>query len=72
MNIYKNLMFLQGHFVDPRDADEEPAAPAPRAAPVRARAAPADAGPSRWRRWFARTPESAQRKDACGDAHGCA
>ncbi|KWS05485.1 hypothetical protein AZ78_3037 [Lysobacter capsici AZ78] len=23
MNIYKNLMFLHGHFVDPRDADED-------------------------------------------------
>jgi len=23
MNIYKNLMFLHGHFVDPRDADDD-------------------------------------------------
>ena len=28
MNAYKNLMFLHGHFVHPRDADDEPAPPA--------------------------------------------
>jgi len=70
MNIYKNLMFLHGHFVDPRDADEEPAAAAAAPAPApRARAQPAA---PRWWSAFARTPESAQRADGCGDAHGCA
>ncbi|MBW8807541.1 MAG: hypothetical protein JF591_01655 [Lysobacter sp.] len=36
MNIYKNLMFLHGHFVDPRDADED----GDDAAPTGRRAAP--------------------------------
>ena len=69
MNVYKNLMFLHGHFVDPRDADDEAVAAAPAPAPqVAAKAAAAP----RWWSAFARTPESAQRADACGDAHGCA
>ena len=67
MNVYKNLMFLHGHFVDPRDADDEAVAPAP-APQVAAKAAAAP----RWWSAFARTPESAQRADGCGDAHGCA
>ncbi|WP_408951717.1 hypothetical protein [Lysobacter sp. Hz 25] len=75
MNIYKNLMFLHGHFVDPRDADDvaETAAAAvvERSRQVVARRS-ATAPVKGWRAWFARTPENLTRQDACRDAHGCA
>ncbi|MEI2457414.1 hypothetical protein ABU614_06245 [Lysobacter firmicutimachus] len=70
MNVYKNLMFLHGHFVDPRDADDE-AVVAEAAVAAPAARTPAKPAP-RWWSAFARTPESAQRADGCGDAHGCA
>ena len=76
MNIYKNLMFLQGHFVDPRDADEDLAETASAAVVERtqqvAAQGSATAAVTGWRAWFARTPERLTRRDACGDAHGCA
>ncbi|MGO1001788.1 hypothetical protein [Lysobacter sp. CA196] len=80
MNIYKNLMFLHGHFVDPRDADDdlaETAAETAAAAVVQrsqqvVAQRSATAAVTGWRAWFARTPERLTRPDACGDAHGCA
>lgn len=76
MNIYKNLMFLQGHFVDPRDADDDLAETAAAAVVERSQQVvakrSANAPVKGWRAWFARTPERLTRQDACGDAHGCA
>ncbi|WP_223619126.1 hypothetical protein [Lysobacter sp. ESA13C] len=76
MNIYKNLMFLHGHFVDPRDADDDVAETAAAAVVERSRQVvarrSATAAVAGWRAWFARTPESLTRQDACRDAHGCA
>ncbi|MGO1070297.1 hypothetical protein [Lysobacter sp. CA199] len=76
MNIYKNLMFLHGHFVDPRDADDE-AAPAPAAA----RTEPAPAAASRrpqassgaiWRTWLRLWPSETAKVEVDCDARGCA
>ena len=66
MNIYKNLMFLQGHFVDPHMDDGYERAPAP---PVTAAApsAPRTLRPwwSRWS-WFGTAqPVMPERPDAC-------
>lgn len=79
MNIYKNLMFLHGHFVDPRDADDE--SPAATPAPPRRPAAympasrPAQAAPrADWRRWWLRLwpAQSARVETGCDGARGCA
>ncbi|MGH8082200.1 MAG: hypothetical protein ACREP7_16620 [Lysobacter sp.] len=83
MNIYKNLMFLHGHFVDPRDADEDCDAIVPPRPAVQAPARPApEAATSRvqvsrvrsvgWRIWLRLWPsESAKIPDHC-DVRGCA
>jgi len=74
MNIYKNLLFLHGHFVDPRDADDEspvagrqPAAFVPASRPAQAARR---AGPRSW--WLRLWPAQSARVDACDGAHGCA
>jgi len=75
MNIYKNLMFLHGHFVDPRDADEEPAAPAPTPARFVPASRPAQAaGRSAASRWWLRLwpAQSARVESGCDGVHGCA
>lgn len=81
MNIYKNLMFLQGHFVDPRDADEDGDAspPPPTAAPevraARSGSSETQVAPTRaasaWRVWLTLWPrETAKVEPDCGAA-GC-
>ncbi|ROU08771.1 hypothetical protein [Lysobacter enzymogenes] len=78
MNIYKNLMFLHGHFVDPRDADddERPAAPAPAQRPAAYVPAsrPAQAAPrADWRRWWLRLwPAQSARVETGCDGARCA
>lgn len=79
MNIYKNLMFLHGHFVDPRDADDEAAPAAPRPAPTRAAFVPASrpaqaARRARQRQWWLRLwpAQSARVETGCDGARGCA
>lgn len=72
MNIYKNLMFLHGHFVDPRDADDE-AAPAPARSPAAFVPAsrPAQAARRGW--WLRLWPaQSARIASDCDGARGCA
>ena len=66
MNIYKNLMFLQGHFVDPHMDDAYEQAPAPQRDP----APPAGdkAGRAWWARWSwfgTAQPVDPGRPDAC-------
>lgn len=66
MNIYKNLMFLQGHFIDPHMDDAHPEAPAPSATP-RPAAAPADPAARRslWT-WFATAYPTAPERCSAG------
>ncbi|MEH6420520.1 hypothetical protein [Pseudomonas sp. CGJS7] len=78
MNIYKNLMFLHGHFVDPRDADDEAAlvaqtrAAEPAPAYVPARVVSRKVQVSRadrlgWRAWLRLWPRETSRVDGdCG------
>lgn len=79
MNIYKNLLFLHGHFVDPRDADDEPAEAAPRPAPAAATFVPASrpaqaARRADGRQWWLRLwpAQSARVEIGCDGARGCA
>ncbi|MFK3648400.1 hypothetical protein ACI2IY_08145 [Lysobacter enzymogenes] len=75
MNIYKNLMFLHGHFVDPRDADDDAPAPAPQRAAFAAASRPAQAARRLdWRQWWLRLwpAQSARVEPACDGVHGCA
>lgn len=72
MNIYKNLMFLHGHFVDPRDADDEPdtTGPAEPVASTRVAAASSASHPAQargrvdWRQWLRLWPAESARVDA--------
>lgn len=63
MNIYKNLMFLQGHFTDPHMDDAHAQAVAQAPAPV----TPASPRPwwQRWSRFGTAAPVVAERPDAC-------
>lgn len=76
MNIYKNLMFLHGHFVDPRDADDdaEPAAPARRPPAHVPASRPAQAAPrADARRWWLRLwPAQSARVEADCEGARCA
>lgn len=83
MNIYKNLMFLHGHFVDPREAENELKAEAAQVgrqaeAPVRAsrpvsnrtQGSAARATDS-WRTWFRLWPRETAKVEVDCDARGC-
>lgn len=82
MNIYKNLMFLHGHFVDPRDADPdedgaaEPAAARTTTPAVSRPVQVAGARPARWRDWLLLWPRETARVEPeaglDGKARGCA
>lgn len=74
MNIYKNLLFLHGHLVDPRDADDEPsaAARAPAAFVPASRPAQAARRAPRSRWWLRLWPAQSARVDTCDGARGCA
>lgn len=61
MNIYKNLMFLQGHFTDPHMDDAHEAA---EAGPTTPPPAPRPWW-QRWSRFGTAAPLDADRADAC-------
>ncbi|MBT2750140.1 MULTISPECIES: hypothetical protein [unclassified Lysobacter] len=82
MNIYKNLMFLHGHFVDPREADDETAAPAVARTPaqiparvaagaVSSRAQASRPRASGWRTWLQLWPRETAKVEVDCDARGC-